>query len=183
MPLEESPFQGDIDVPFVSSSEVVIHKMLDVLEVKPDDILFDLGCGDGKVIVMAAQITEAKCIGVERRKELAFEANKKVKDLNLSRRTAIIFGDFFSIDLRSADVVISYLLTAVNKKLAQKLEKELKPEARVISHDFEFPDWKPTKFIMLNEGWLDHKIYLYVKESPEGFEKKKEEPEPSWKSL
>nr|MDO8134751.1 class I SAM-dependent methyltransferase [Candidatus Njordarchaeum guaymaensis] len=183
MPLEESSYQGDIDVPFVSSSEAVIHKMLEVIELKPDDILFDLGCGDGRVIIMAAQTTEAKCIGVERRKELAFEASKKVKDLNLSRRTAVIFGDLFSLDLRSADVVISYLLTAVNKKLAPKLEKELKLKARVISHDFEFPDWKPTKFIMLDEGLLDHKIYLYVKEDPEGFEKKKEEPEPSWKSL
>jgi SAM-dependent methyltransferase len=183
MPSEESSYQGDIDVPFVSSSEVVIHKMLEILQVKPDDVLFDLGCGDGKIIVMAAETTLAKCIGIERRKELAFEATKKIKDLNLSRRTAVVFGDFFYVDLRNADIVISYLLTAVNKKLAPKLEKELKVKAKVVSHDFEFPDWKPTKFIMLNEGWLDHKIYLYVKENPNGFNRKKEQPELASKSL
>jgi hypothetical protein len=183
MSSEESSYQGDIDVPFVSSSEVVIHKMLEILQVKPDDVLFDLGCGDGKIIVMAAETTLAKCIGIERRKELAFEATKKIRDLNLSRRTAVVFGDFFYVDLRSADIVISYLLTAVNKKLGPKLEKELKVKAKVVSHDFEFPEWKPTKFIMLNEGWLDHKVYLYVKESPNGFDKKKEQPELAWKSL
>jgi cyclopropane fatty-acyl-phospholipid synthase-like methyltransferase len=182
MPPEESPYQGDIDVPFVSSSETVIHKMIEVVELKPDETLFDLGCGDGRIIVTAAQTAGAKCVGIERRKELAFEANKKIRDLNLSRRTAVVFGDFFSLDLSSADVVVSYLLTAVNKKLAPKLDRELKPKAKVISHDFEFPDWKPTKFIELDEGWLDHKVYLYVKQSPEGFEKK-EEPKPICESI
>jgi tRNA G46 methylase TrmB len=172
MPSGESSYQGDIDVPFVSSSEAVIHKMLEILQIKSDDILFDLGCGDGRIIVKAAETTLAKCIGIERRKELALEARKKIRDLNLSRRTAIVFGDFFYVDLSNADIVISYLLTAVNKKLAPKLEKELKVNAKVVSHDFEFPDWKPTKFLMLNEGWLDHKVYLYVKEDLEGFERK-----------
>jgi hypothetical protein len=70
-----------------------------------------------------------------------------------------------------------------NKQLESKLQKELKPRSRVISHDFEFPDWKPNQFMMVNEGWLDHKLFLYIKEDGEGFRKKDAEPKPGWQPM
>lgn len=173
----------EIDVPFVSSSELVVVKMLEMAKLKPNDVLFDLGCGDGRIIVEAAQSFGATSVGIEKRRDLAIEASGKAKELNLSRRMGVIVGDFYSFDISRADVVVSYLLTVANKQLESKLEKELKLKARVVSHDFEFPDWKPTQFMMVNEGWLDHKIFLYVKENQEGFKRKDGEPELAWKSL
>jgi cyclopropane fatty-acyl-phospholipid synthase-like methyltransferase len=173
----------DIDVPFVSSSELVVIKMLEMVNLKAGDILFDLGCGDGRIIVAAAQNFGATSIGIEKRRDLASEAGGKIRELNLSRRTAVMVGDFYSFDLSSADVVVSYLLTVANKQLESILEKELRPKSRVVSHDFEFPDWKPTQFMMVNEGWLDHKLFLYVKEIQEGFKKKEATPEPNWRPL
>jgi len=183
MSLEGESDQEDVNVPFVSSSELVIRKMLEMVKLRPEDILIDLGCGKGKVIVMASQDFGASCIGIERREDLVVEAGKTIRDLDLSRRAAVVRGDIFSFDLRNADVVICYLLTVINKKLEPKIEKELKLDARLISHDFEFPDWKPSQFTMLHEGWLDHKIYLYRKESWSSFKKKSGEPEPAWRSL
>lgn len=173
----------EIEVPFVSSSELIVVKMLEMVNLKPRDVLFDLGCGDGRIIVAAAQSFGATSIGIEKRRDLATEASGKVRELGLSRRTAVMLGDFYSFDLSSADVVVSYLLTVANKQLELKLEAELRPRSRVVSHDFEFPDWKPTQFMMVNEGWLDHKLFLYIKENAEGFKKKDVEPEPNWRPM
>jgi ubiquinone/menaquinone biosynthesis C-methylase UbiE len=173
----------EIDVPFVSSSELITAKLLEIVRLRSSDLLFDLGSGDGRIVITGVQNHGARCIGIEMRKELVEESSKKIKELSISNRAAIVRGDFYSIDLRDADVIVSYLLTVVNKQLEPKLEKELKLKARVISHDFEFPDWKPTEFIEVNEGWLDHKIYLYMKENADGFKKKPEKTEPNWRPL
>jgi cyclopropane fatty-acyl-phospholipid synthase-like methyltransferase len=173
----------EIDVPFVSSSEMVTGRLLEIVKLRATDLLFDLGSGDGRIVIAGAQNYGAKCIGIERRKELVQESTKKIKDLALRGRATVILGDFRSIDLSKADVIVSYLLTVVNKQLENKLENELKAKARVISHDFEFPDWKPTEFTEINEGWLDHKVYLYTKDDVGGFKKKPQKAEPTWRPL
>ncbi len=148
-------------VPFVSTPENVARFMLKLAEVRPGEIVYDLGSGDGRILIIAAKEFGAKCVGIEIRKDLVQEAIKRVKALGLENQIKIIHGDFFEISISEADVVTMYLLTSVNERLRPKLEKELRPGTRVVSHDFEIPGWTPIKVIELNEDWRNHKIYLY----------------------
>jgi len=138
--------------------------MLEIAELKPGEILYDLGCGDGRIIIMAAKEFNARAVGIEIRKDLVEQCYREVMRLGLQDRIKIIHGDFFEVNLSEADVVTLYLLTSVNEKLRPKLEKELKPGARVISHDFEVLGWKPKRVENIYDQWRTHKIYLYVVE-------------------
>jgi len=135
--------------------------MLKLAEVKPGELVYDLGSGDGQIVIMAAKEFGARAIGVEIRRDLVEESLRKIKEYGLEDRVTIIHGDFFKVDISDADVVTLYLLTSVNERLRPKLEKELKPGTRVVSHDFEIPGWKPIKVVEINEEWRSHKIYLY----------------------
>jgi len=149
-------------VPFVPTPEGVARRMLELAEVKPGEVVYDLGCGDGRILIIAAMEFGARAVGVEIRKDLVEKCIKKVKELGLEEKITIIHGNFFNIDISDADVVTLYLLTSVNERLRPKLEKELRPGARVVSHDFEVLGWKPVKVEEIKEGWRGHKIYLYV---------------------
>ena len=148
-------------VPFVPTPEIVARYMLKLAEVKPGELVYDLGSGDGQIVIMAAKEFGARAIGVEIRRDLVEESLRKIKEYGLEDRVTIIHGDFFKVDISDADVVTLYLLTSVNERLRPKLEKELKPGTRVVSHDFEIPGWKPIKVVEINEEWRSHKIYLY----------------------
>jgi len=137
--------------------------MLELAEVKPGELVYDLGCGDGRIIILAATEFGARAIGIEIRKDLVERCREKIRQLGLEDRVRVIHGDMFKIDIGDADVVTLYLLTSVNKMLRPKLEKELKHGARVVSHDFEITGWKPVKIEELHESWRSHKIYLYVR--------------------
>ncbi len=150
------------DAPFVPSPEVVVRRMLQLAEVKPGEVVYDLGCGDGRVLIIAAREFGARAVGIEIRKDLYEQCIKKIKELGLEDRVKVIHGNFFEVDISEADVVFLYLLTSVNERLRPKLEKELKPGARVVSHDFEVLGWKPVKVEDLYEEWRSHRIYLYV---------------------
>ncbi|MCD6095195.1 MAG: class I SAM-dependent methyltransferase [Thermoprotei archaeon] len=148
-------------VPFVPTPEIVARYMLKLAEVKPGELVYDLGSGDGQIVIMAAREFGARAIGVEIRRDLVEESLRKIKEYGLEDRVTIIHGDFFKVDISDADVVTLYLLTSVNERLRPKLEKELRPGTRVVSHDFEIPGWKPIKVVEINEEWRSHKIYLY----------------------
>jgi len=148
-------------VPFVSTPENVARFMLKLAEVKPGEIVYDLGSGDGRILVIAAKEFGARGVGIEIRKDLVEESLRRIKSLGLEGAIKIIHGDFFQVNISEADVVTLYLLTSVNERLKPKLEKELRPGTRVVSHDFEIPGWTPVKVIDLNEDWRSHKIYLY----------------------
>jgi len=139
--------------------------MLTVAEVKLGETLYDLGCGDGRVAIMAAQEFGANAIGVEMREDLAKQAMGKVTELGLEDRVKIVQGDMFKIDLSQADVVTLYLTTSANDKVKPKLESELKPGARVVSHDYEILGWRPIKIDNFCEnprlGYPSHTIYVY----------------------
>ncbi len=150
-----------VDVPFVSTPEHVARRMLELAKVGPNDVVYDLGAGDGRIVIMAAKEFGARAVGVEIRKDLYEQILKKVKVDGLEGRVKVINGDFFQVDISEASVVTLYLLTSVNEKLKPKLERELKAGARVVSHDFEVPGWKPIHVENVKDYWCDHKIYVY----------------------
>jgi len=151
--------------PFVATPLPVVKQMLSVAEIKPGDIVYDLGCGDGRVAIMAAQDFGARSVGVEMREDLAKQALGKVTELGLEGRVKIVQGDMFKIDLSQADVVTLYLTTSANDKVKPKLEAELKPGTRVVSHDYEILGWRPVKIDNFCEnpklGYPSHTIYVY----------------------
>ncbi len=141
--------------------------MLKMAELKPGEVVFDLGAGDGRTVVMAAKAFGARGVGVELREDLAKKALSTIHDNGLSDRVTIVNGDMFSVNLTSADVVFLYLTTSANEKIRPKLEAELKNGVRVVSHDYEIIGWKPLKVENFCEnpqlGYPSHTIYLYMK--------------------
>jgi len=141
--------------------------MLQLAELKPGEVLFDLGAGDGRTVIMAARTFSARAVGVELREDLAKKALSTIHDNGLADRVTIVNGDMFNVNLTSADVVFLYLTTSANEKIRPKLETELKKGVRVVSHDYEIVGWKPVKVDNFCEnpqlGYPSHTIYLYKK--------------------
>jgi predicted RNA methylase len=141
--------------------------MLQLAELKPGEVLFDLGAGDGRTVIMAAKSFSARAVGVELREDLAKKALSTIHDNGLADRVTIVNGDMFSVNLTCADVVFLYLTTSANEKIRPKLETELKQGVRVVSHDYEIAGWKPVKVENFCEnpqlGYPSHTIYLYKK--------------------
>lgn len=153
--------------PYVPSPPQVIRHMLMLAELKPGEVFFDLGAGDGRTVVMAAKDFGARAVGVELREDLVKKALSSVYEQGLQDKVTIVNGDMFSVDLSSADVVFLYLTTSANEKVKPKLEAELKRGVRVVSHDYEIVGWKPIKIDNFCEnqtlGYPSHTIYLYKK--------------------
>lgn len=145
--------------PFVQTPVEVARKMLELAELRPSELIYDLGAGDGRIVIMAAKEIGARAIGIELRDDLVEKARTEIKKLNLESRVKLIHGDFFETDLSDADVVTLYLTTSGNERLRPKLETELRRGARVVSHDFRMNNWKPSK--IYNE-LLGHTIYAYT---------------------
>lgn len=141
--------------------------MLLLAELKPGEVFFDLGAGDGRTVIMAAEDFQARAVGVELREDLVKKALSAVYEHNLQNRVTIVNSNMFSMDLSSADVVFLYLTTSANEKVKPKLEVELKEGGRVVSHDYEIVGWKPIKVDKFCEnpklGYPSHTLYLYQK--------------------
>jgi SAM-dependent methyltransferase len=115
-----------------------VKKMLTLAELQPGEFLYDLGCGDGRILVMAARRFDARAVGIELDPLRYLWCQVLVSVLGLRKRVRIVFGDFFAQDLSAADVVTCYLLQSTNDRLEEKLQRELKQGARVVSHAFTF---------------------------------------------
>jgi predicted RNA methylase len=153
--------------PYVPSPLPVVQYMLKLAGLKAGDVLFDLGAGDGRTVIMAAKSFGARAVGVELREDLAKKALSTIHDNGLADRVTIVNGDMFSVKLTSADVVFLYLTTSANEKIRPKLETELRQGVRVVSHDYEIVGWKPLKVENFCEnpklGYPSHTLYLYEK--------------------
>lgn len=150
--------------PFVGTPPYVVRTMLELAELKPGETLYDLGCGDGRVIFMAAQEFGAKAVGVELDRGRYMTCWNKVQENHLSDRVRVIQGDLLKVDISPADVVTLYLLTSANEKVKPNLDKYLRKGARVVSHDFEIPGWRPAKVQEVTEPHgYSHTVYVYKK--------------------
>ena len=151
--------------PFVATPTPVVRQMLVLAELKQGEMLYDLGSGDGRAVIMAAKDFGAKSVGVELREDLVKRALSNIYELGLETKAQILQNDIFKVDLSPADVVFLYLTTSANEKVKPKLETELKPGARIVSHDYEILGWKPSRIDNFCEnprlGYPSHTLYVY----------------------
>ncbi len=149
--------------PYYPTPEIIVEKMLRLAELKPGEKMFDLGSGDGRIVIMAAQKFGADATGVEFDKDLWKQSSERIKSLGLEKRARIIQGDIMKQDYSKADVITVYLLPSSNDKVRPLLEKQLKKGARIVSHDFEFSGWTPVKTEYIDDDGegRSHTLYLY----------------------
>ena len=146
------------DVIYVPTPEAVVEAMLQVANVGKNDIVYDLGCGDGRIPVTAAKKYGATGVGIDIDPQRIKEAKENVAKTNVGDKVTIVQGDLFEQDLSKATVVTLYLLPSLNVKLMPKLMKELRPGTRIVSHAFDMGDWKPEKELDV-EG---RKVYFWT---------------------
>jgi ribosomal protein L11 methylase PrmA len=148
--------------PYYPTPEAIVQKMLDLGGLKAGEKMFDLGSGDGRIVIMAAQKYHAEAVGVEMDKDLYKQSTDKIRRLGLDKTARIINGDLFKQDYSSADLLTVYLLPVSNAKVAPMLEKQLKKGARVVAHDFQFP-WQAEKVETIEDDGegRSHTLYLY----------------------
>ena len=150
------------DVHFVPTPQEVVDRMLELANVTEDDVVYDLGCGDGRIVVTAAQKYGCKAIGVDIDPQRVAESLKNVKENNVEDLVEIKEGDIFELDLTPASVITLYLLPELNRKLIPQLE-ELKPGTRIVSHAFDMRGVKPDKVETVEaEGGTSHTVYLWT---------------------
>lgn len=151
------------DVIFVPTPQDIVDKMLELAQVKKDDLLYDLGCGDGRIVVTAAKRYGCKAVGYDIDPVRVKESLENVQKNNVGHLAVIEQKDIFTLDLSEANVITLYLLPSLNVKLFPQLEK-LKPGSRIVSHDFRMRGIKPDKVLKLysNEDHDEHKIYLWT---------------------
>lgn len=151
--------------PFYPTPETVVAKMLELGELKAGEKMFDLGSGDGRIVIMAAERFHADSTGVELDKSLARQSMERIRKLGLEKTARILTGDLLKQDYSSADLITVYLLPLSNDKVQPLLDRELKKGARVVAHDFEFRGWTADKIETIDDDGegRSHKLYLYRK--------------------
>jgi SAM-dependent methyltransferase len=150
------------DVPYVPTNERVVQEMLKVAKVTKDDLVYDLGCGDGRIVITAAKQYGARGIGIDIDPDRIKEAEENAREAGVSDRVKFIQGDLFTADIRDATVVTMYLLPAVNMKLRPKLLGDLRPGTRIVSHNYDLGDWEPLRKLRVNVGSVEHDVYFWV---------------------
>jgi len=149
--------------PYYPTPPAVVEKMLQLGALQPGEKMFDLGSGDGRIVIMAAGKFKADATGVEFDQELHRQSSDSIAAKHLQKTARIVHGDIFQQDYSSADLVTVYLLPASNDKIRPMLEKQLKKGTRIVSHDFQFTGWKPEKTEDVEDDGegRSHTIYLY----------------------
>jgi protein-L-isoaspartate O-methyltransferase len=146
--------------PYVVSPQAIVDRMLELANLRPGEMLYDLGSGDGRILVTAVVRFKAKAVGVEISDDLVKSTSERLRKLGLDNDARVIHEDMRNVDLSPADVVTMYLATDANEELRPNLEKFLKPGARVVTHDYAVPGWKP-KVVDKDPDAHGHIIYLY----------------------
>lgn len=142
------------DVPYVPTRQNVVEAMLNLAKVTKDDVVYDLGCGDGRIVITSAKLYGTTGVGVDIDPERIKEANENAKTENVTEKVTFIEGDLFKQDFSKATVVTLYLLPEVNERLRPILLKQLKPGTRIVSHAFRMGNWKPEQEITVDNTML-----------------------------
>jgi SAM-dependent methyltransferase len=150
-------FESKKIVPFVPSPQDVVDKMIELADVKPGDVVYDLGSGDGRIVITAAK-KGAKAVGFDIDGDLVKQSRANIQKAGVQNSAEIRQQDILTVDLSPASVVTMYLLPDVNLKLKPHLLSQLKPGSRVVSHAFDMGDWKPDKVERVN----GRTIYLWT---------------------
>ncbi|MFB6278627.1 MAG: cyclopropane-fatty-acyl-phospholipid synthase family protein [Salinibacter sp.] len=145
--LEVPPRPTESDVPYVPTPEPVVDRMLELADVGPDDVVYDLGSGDGRIVIRAARKYGARGVGIEIDPELVKEARQNAKNAGVSDLVEFRQGDLFKADFSDATAVTLYLLPSVNQKLRPMLFEQLAPGTPVVSHDFDMGKWSPERTV------------------------------------
>lgn len=157
-----SPVPIKPDVPYVPTPEPVVLEMLKLAGVTPDDVVYDLGSGDGRLVIDAVQKFDAKKgVGIEINPGLVERSNQNAQAAGVSDRVQFLQQDLFQTDFREASVVTLYLLPELNVRLRPKLLSELKPGTRIVSHSFSMGDWKPDKKVLVPPDGPPQRILYY----------------------
>lgn len=145
------------DVPFVPTPQPVVERMLELAQVDKDDLVYDLGSGDGRIVVTAATKYGARGVGVDIDRERIAEGRENARRAGVADKVKFVQGNLFDVDLRPATAVTLYLLPNINLKLRPKLFRELRPGTPVVSHAFDMGDWEPERTVVVQNST----IYLW----------------------
>jgi trans-aconitate methyltransferase len=159
------PLDKEPEVPYVPTHERIVAEMLKVAKVGKSDVLYDLGSGDGRIVITAAKRFGTRGIGVDIDPVRVKEARENAAKAGVADRVKFLQQDLFETDIREATVVTLYLLPEVNLRLRPKLLSELKPGTRVVSHNYDMGDWTPLKTLQVRVP-EDHTIYYWVVPPP-----------------
>lgn len=147
------------DVVYVPTPQEVVDEMLALAKVTKDDVIYDLGSGDGRIPITAAQKFGTRAVGIDINPERIREANENAQKAGVTDRVQFLNQDLFTSDISEATVVTLYLLPELNVKLRSQLFQQLKPGTRIVSHDFDMGEWKPERVVQTQEGST---IYYWV---------------------
>jgi SAM-dependent methyltransferase len=166
------------DVPYVPTPEKVITEMLKMAEVDKDDVVYDLGCGDGRIVIQAAKELGCRGVGIDINPQRIKDSRENAVKAGVEKKVEFILMDLFEADIGESTVVTLYLLSSVNLRLRPKLLRELKPGTRVVSHDFGMAEWNADKSTIIEERfdnyipfdnsrlienfWDKHNVYLWI---------------------
>jgi SAM-dependent methyltransferase len=160
-PLVQPPGQSPTrtpDIHFTPTRQAVADAMLKLARVTADDLVYDLGSGDGRIVILAAQKYGARGVGVEIDRALVEISRQIAHEGEVDERVTFIEGDLFSTDISAATVVTLYLSTSVNNRLEPKLKRELRPGTRIVSHQFPIGNWMPTERVRVS----DEDLFLWI---------------------
>jgi SAM-dependent methyltransferase len=138
------------DIHFVPTPDEVVDAMLRLAEVGKNDVVYDLGSGDGRIPIAAARRFGARGVGIDLDPKLVAQAAQNAREAGVADRVTFIEADIFEADISQATVVTLYLLTSINERLRPKLLKELRPGTRIVSHQFRIGDWQPDRDIVVD---------------------------------
>ncbi|MHB8055544.1 MAG: SAM-dependent methyltransferase [Candidatus Aminicenantales bacterium] len=163
LPLSDAAAQNRIlDVPYVPTKFPVVEEMLKMAGITKTDILYDLGCGDGRIVIGAAQKYGIRGVGIDLDPERIRESEANAEKAGVSDKVKFYTGDLFEADIREASVVSLYLLTAINIRLRPRLLRELQPGSRIVSHNFGMDKWKPDASSEVDVDGVRHDVFLWV---------------------